>query len=82
MATSADLDETARYEQSHLHLHCLHSYLFWCTRLKKVDIYTNDAISIQYERVILREIPGKPNSIISDTFMKAKQNFDRAISPY
>ena len=36
MANSADSDEMACYEPSHLELHCLHRYmyLFWSARLK------------------------------------------------
>ena len=33
-ANSVDPDETARYELSHLDLHCLHRYLFWSAMLK------------------------------------------------
>ena len=29
MVNSVDPDETARYEPSHLELHCLQNYLFW-----------------------------------------------------
>ena len=32
MANSVDPDETARYEPSHLELHCLHRYMFWSAR--------------------------------------------------
>ena len=34
MANSVDPDEMACYEQSHLDLHCLHSYLFRSAMLK------------------------------------------------
>ena len=34
MANSVGLDERARYDPSHLDLHCLHSYLFKSTGLK------------------------------------------------
>ena len=34
MANSVDPDETARYEPSHLDLHCLHRYLFSPAGLK------------------------------------------------
>ena len=34
MANSVDPDETARYEPSHLDLHCLHRYLFWSAWFK------------------------------------------------
>ena len=35
MANSVGPDETARYEPSHLDLHCLHMYLFWSAGLKR-----------------------------------------------
>ena len=34
MANSIDPDETARYEPSHLDLHCLQKYQIWSTELK------------------------------------------------
>ena len=36
MANSEDLDETAHYELSHPDLHCLHSYLYRSTVLKRL----------------------------------------------
>ena len=33
-ANRVDPDEMARYEPSHLDLHCLHRYLFWSAGLK------------------------------------------------
>ena len=33
MANSADPDETAHYEPSHLELHCLDRYWFWSVEL-------------------------------------------------
>ena len=33
ISNSVDPDEMARYEPSHLDLHCLHMYLFWSPRL-------------------------------------------------
>ena len=45
MANSVDLDETARYEPSHLDLHCLHldlhclqKFLFWFARLNLLSL--------------------------------------------
>ena len=35
MANSVDPDETARYEPSHLDLHCMHRYWFWSAVMKK-----------------------------------------------
>ena len=37
MANRVGPDETARYEPSHLDLHCLHMYLFWCDGLKRLN---------------------------------------------
>ena len=37
MANSEDPDGTARYEPSHLDLHCLHRYLFWSAGLKVLN---------------------------------------------
>ena len=37
IANSVDPDETARYEPSHLDLHCLHRHLFWSAGLKGLD---------------------------------------------
>ena len=34
MANSVDPDETARYEPSHLDLHCLQRYLYWSAGMK------------------------------------------------
>ena len=34
---SVELDETARYEPSHLDLHCLYKYLFWYAWLVKTS---------------------------------------------
>ena len=34
MANSVDPDETARYELSHLDLHCLQNYLYWSVVMK------------------------------------------------
>ena len=34
MANSVEADKMAGYEPSHLDLHCLHRYLFWCAGLK------------------------------------------------
>ena len=39
MANSADPDEMARYEPSHLDLHCLHRHLDWSARLKRLNDY-------------------------------------------
>ena len=36
MANSGDPDETARYEPSHLDLHCLQRYLYWSARMKRL----------------------------------------------
>ena len=38
--SSVDPDETARYEPSHLDLHCLHRYLFWSDGLKGLTLGT------------------------------------------
>ena len=47
MANSADPDEMAHYEPSHLDLHCLQSYLVWSARLKgfKIGIFVNKNIT-------------------------------------
>ena len=34
MANNLDPNEMARYEPSHLDLHCLHLFLVWSTELK------------------------------------------------
>ena len=39
MANGEDRDETARYELSHLDLHCLLMYLFWFARLKELMLW-------------------------------------------
>ena len=36
MVNSVDPDETARYEPSHLDLHCLHMYLSWSDGLEEL----------------------------------------------
>ena len=36
MANSVDSDETARYEPSHLEVHCLHRYLYQSAGLKRL----------------------------------------------
>ena len=36
MANSVDPDETARYESSHLDLHCLQRYLYWSAGIKEL----------------------------------------------
>ena len=36
MTNSVFPDVTAHYEQLHLDLHCLHRYLFWVCKAKKV----------------------------------------------
>ena len=33
-----DPDETARYEPSHLDLHCLQKYLYWSTGMKGLNL--------------------------------------------
>ena len=37
IANSVDPDETARYEPSHLDLHCLQRYLYWSAGLKGLN---------------------------------------------
>ena len=37
IANSADEDETARYEPSHLDLHCLQRYLYWSVGMKRLN---------------------------------------------
>ena len=41
MTNNVALDETARYEPSHLDLHCLHRYLIWSARLKGLTDQTS-----------------------------------------
>ena len=56
MATRVNPDKTARYEPSHLDLHCLHRYLFWSARLKGLkswrtcilDIYCRISLVVSY----------------------------------
>ena len=38
MANSVDPDEMARYESSHLDLHCLYRYWFWSAGLKGLHV--------------------------------------------
>ena len=38
MANSVDPDETARYELSHLDLHCFQSYLYWSVGMKGLTL--------------------------------------------
>ena len=38
MAISADPDETAHYEPSHLDLHCLNRYLYWSVGIKGLQM--------------------------------------------
>ena len=46
MANSADPNETARYEPSHLDQHCLHRYLVWSADLERL-IRNTDTYSYQ-----------------------------------
>ena len=39
MINSVDPDETARYEPSHLDLHCLQRYLYWSAGLRESNLY-------------------------------------------
>ena len=50
-ANSVDPDETARYEPSHLDLHCLHRYMFWSAVLKGLTMasYTKTYFSFKLE---------------------------------
>ena len=55
MTKSVDPDETARYEPSHLNLHCLQGYLFWSTMLKGLWV------KLETQWLHLRNIFGKGN---------------------
>ena len=57
MANSVDPDETARYEPSHLDLHCLHMYMFglqgWkgLTSLAKTEMLSSIKQTLQVEQI-------------------------------
>ena len=60
MANIVDPDETARYEPSHLDLHCLQRYVFWSTGLKELQILKIRILSDRAANAPSRMTPPPP----------------------